>query len=81
MFCNITGKLFHAEGPFSGLRSGGFGKRLFAGIVFGLAFFLMQRLAVNLASVYSYDLRLAFAVPPLLVLGLSWLLFHRRSHA
>lgn len=66
---------------FGQLRSGGFGKRLFAGIVFGLAFFLMQRLAVNLASVYSYDLRLAFAVPPLLVLGLSWLLFHRRSHA
>lgn len=66
---------------FGQLRSGGFGKRLFAGIVFGLAFFVMQRLSTNLASVYGYDLRLAFAAPPLLVLGLSWYMFHRRSHA
>lgn len=63
---------------FGQLRSGGFGKRLFAGIVFGLSFFLLERLAVNLASVYRIDLRLAYLLPPLLVLATSWLLFHRR---
>lgn len=63
---------------FGQLRSGGFGKRLFAGIVFGLAFFLVQRLSVNLATVYRIDLRLAYLGPPLLVLVASRWLFRRR---
>lgn len=63
---------------FGPLRSGGFGKRLFAGIVFGLAFFLLNRLAVNMAGVFGLDMRLANAVPPLVVLLVSGLLFRRR---
>ncbi len=63
---------------FGPLRSGGIGKRLFAGIVFGLAFFLLNRLAVNMAGVYGLDMRLANAVPPLTVLAVSALLFWRR---
>lgn len=63
---------------FGQLRSGGFGKRLFAGIVFGLAFFLLDRLAINLASVYGIDLRLAHLIAPVGVLAASWLMFYRR---
>ena len=64
---------------FATLRSGGLGKRLFLGIVFGLGYFMLQRLAVNTAEVYNYDLRLANAVPPLLLATLSWLYFRRPS--
>ncbi|HEX5756648.1 MAG TPA: LptF/LptG family permease, partial [Arenimonas sp.] len=64
---------------FGSLRSGGFGKRLFIGIVLGIGFLLAQRLFASLAEVYRFDVRLAHALPPLLVLGLSWGLFARRS--
>ena len=63
---------------FGPLRSGGFGKRLFTGVMFGMVFFLLNRLAVNLAGVYGLDMRLASAVPPLTVLAASALLFRRR---
>lgn len=63
---------------FGPLRSGGLGKRLFAGIVFGIAFFLLNRLAVNLAGVYGLDMRVANALPPVTVLAVSALLFRRR---
>lgn len=66
---------------FGQLRSGGFGKRLFAGIVFGLGYFLLSRLTVSLADVYRFDVRLAYALPPLLVLGLAWLQFRPRRPA
>ncbi|HBK55731.1 MAG TPA: hypothetical protein DDZ76_05515 [Xanthomonadales bacterium] len=61
------------------MRSGGFGKRLFAGIMFGLVFFLLNRLAVNLAGVYGLDMRLANALPPLTMLAISGWLFRRRG--
>ena len=61
------------------LRSGGFGKRLFLGIVFGLTFFTLQTLAVNMAEVYRFDLRLGNALPPLAIALFSWLYFRRRS--
>ena len=64
---------------FGSLRSGGFGKRLFAGIMFGLVFFLLNRLAVNLAGVYGLDMRLANALPPLTMLAISGWLFRRRG--
>jgi lipopolysaccharide export system permease protein len=64
---------------FGTLRSGGFGKRLFLGIMIGLAYFMLQRLAVNTAEVYRFDLRLGHALPPLLIATLSWLYFRRHS--
>lgn len=64
---------------FGPLRSGGFGKRLFLGIVFGLAFFTLQKLAVNMAEVYRFDLRIGNALPPLAIAVFSWLYFRRPS--
>ena len=63
---------------FGTLRSGGFGKRLFLGIVFGLGYFVLQTLTVRMAEVFHYDLRLGNALPPLLVAVASWLYFRRR---
>lgn len=63
---------------FGSLRSGGFGKRLFLGIAFGLGYFLLQRLSVNLAEVYHQPIWLANLVPPLLLGGFSWWRFRRR---
>jgi len=62
---------------FSSLRSGGFGKRLFFGIVIGISFLLLQRLFVDLANVYRFDVRLALALPPLTLMVLSFALFRR----
>jgi lipopolysaccharide export system permease protein len=62
---------------FGTLRSGGLGKRLFLGIVFGVGFFTLQTLAVRMAEVYRFDLRLGNALPPLTILLLSWLWFRR----
>lgn len=63
---------------FGQLRSGGFGKRLFAGIVCGLTFFLLQRLTQNLAIIYRFPLWAAHVAPPILVLLASRLYFTRR---
>ncbi len=63
---------------FGQLRSGGFGKRLFIGIVCGLTFFVLQRLAQNLATIYRWPLWIAHLTPPLLVLGASQVYFRRR---
>jgi lipopolysaccharide export system permease protein len=57
---------------FGSLRSGGFGKRLFIGILIGIGALLVQRMFVNLADVYRFDVRLAFLLPPLLVWWLCW---------
>lgn len=63
---------------FGALRSGGFGKRLFLGLVFGLAYFLLQRLSVDLAQVYGIDLRLANLMP-MAAVGLGVWAWLRRS--
>jgi lipopolysaccharide export system permease protein len=62
---------------FSSLRSGGFGKRLFFGIVIGIGFLLMQRLLIDLSDVYRFDVRIALAVPPAMLMALSFFLFRR----
>jgi lipopolysaccharide export system permease protein len=64
---------------FGSLRSGGFGKRLFTAIVIGLGYLLAQRLAVSLSDVYRFDARLAYALPPGMLLAVCWGLFARRE--
>ncbi|MFA5683170.1 MAG: LPS export ABC transporter permease LptG [Lysobacteraceae bacterium] len=64
---------------FGTLRSGGFGKRLFIGIVFGLGFFLLQRLTVNMAEVYRVDLRLAHGLPSALLLTYAFWWLRRKD--
>lgn len=63
---------------FGQLRSGGLGKRVFAGIVFGLLFFVVERFAVNLANAYDVSLALARLAPPGLLLLASWRIARRR---
>ncbi len=64
---------------FGSLRSGGAGKRLFIGIVFSLGFWLLQIQFVQLAGVYKFDYRLAYAVSPAVMLIVSFFLFRRKS--
>jgi lipopolysaccharide export system permease protein len=64
---------------FGTLRSGGLGKRLFIGIVFSLGFWLLQKQFVQLAAVYRFDFRLAYLIPPAIMLAVSAYLFRRRS--
>ena len=64
---------------FGTLRSGGYGKRLFLGIVFALGFYTLQRMATELAGIYHFDYRIAFALPPAIMLAVSLWLFKRRS--
>ena len=66
---------------FGSLRSGGFGKRLFIGIVLALGFFVLQRLLVNLAEVYRIDLALAHAGPSLLMMLGAWVWMRRPLQA
>lgn len=62
---------------FTGLRSGGFGKRLFLAIVIGLGYFLIQRLGVDMAQVYQVDLRIGNLIPPLAAALLAIWYFRR----
>ena len=64
---------------FGSLRSGGAGKRLFIGIIFALGFWLLQLMFVQLAGVYKFDFRLAYSIPPIVMLLVSVGLFRRRS--
>ena len=64
---------------FGTLRSGGYGKRLFLGIVFALGFYMLQQMFSKLAGIYRFDYRIAYALPPLIMLGVSGYLFKRRS--
>ncbi|WP_411833012.1 LPS export ABC transporter permease LptG [Pseudoxanthomonas mexicana] len=64
---------------FGSLRSGGMGKRLFIGIVFAIGFWALQLQFVRLASAFHLDFRVAYAIPPLLLLGMSAWMFRRRS--
>ena len=64
---------------FGTLRSGGLGKRLFIGMVFALGFWILQTQFVRLAGVYKFDYRIAYLIPPVVMLGVSAVLFRRRS--
>jgi lipopolysaccharide export system permease protein len=64
---------------FGSLRSGGMGKRLFLGIVFALGFMLLQMAFGRLAGAFRFDYRIAYALPPVLMLAISWWLFRRKS--
>ncbi|HLM52121.1 MAG TPA: LPS export ABC transporter permease LptG [Pseudoxanthomonas sp.] len=64
---------------FGSLRSGGLGRRLFLGIVFALGFWLLQLMFSRLAGAFKFDYRLAYLLPPILMLGISAMLFGRRS--
>ena len=64
---------------FGSLRSGGMGRRLFLGVVFALGFWLLQTQVVKLAAVYKFDYRIAYLVPPAIMMAVSWSLFRKRS--
>jgi lipopolysaccharide export system permease protein len=64
---------------FGTLRSGGYGKRLFLGIVFALGFWVLQQVFTRLAGIYHFDYRVAYALPPAIMLAVSMALFRRRS--
>lgn len=64
---------------FGSLRSGGLGKRLFLGILFSLGFLLLQMLFSRLAAAFKFDFRVAYALPPIIMLAVSAWLFKRRS--
>ena len=75
----LTLCLAAAPFAFGSLRSGGYGKRVFIGIIFALGFWLLQQVATKLAGIYRFDFRIAYAVPPLIMLVVSWMVFRRRS--
>ena len=64
---------------FGSLRSGGMGKRLFLGIMFAVGFWALQLQFVRLAGAFHLDYRLAYAMPPIILLGISAWMFRRRS--
>jgi lipopolysaccharide export system permease protein len=57
---------------FGSLRSGGFGKRLFLGILVGIGGLLLQKMFVDLSDVYRFDVRLAYLLPPLAIWAVCW---------
>lgn len=59
-------------------RSGGFGQRLFVGIVFALVARLLQPMLVNLAKAYQLPIVLAYALPVLLLVVIGIIGFRRR---
>ena len=60
---------------FGTLRSGGMGKRLFFGILFSLGFLMLQTFFSRMADAMHFDFRIAYALPPLLVLAVSAWIF------
>ncbi|KAB7765513.1 LPS export ABC transporter permease LptG [Xanthomonas maliensis] len=64
---------------FGSLRSGGLGKRLFLGILFALGFWLLQLFFGRMAGALRLDYRIAYALPPMVMLAVSAWLFRRRS--
>jgi lipopolysaccharide export system permease protein len=57
---------------FGSLRTGGFGKRLFLGMLIGIGYVLTERMFVQLAGVYHIDVRLAYLLSPMLLLAVCW---------
>ena len=63
---------------FGSLRSGGMGKRLFLGMLFALAFWLLQMFFGRMAGALRFDYRIAYALPPIVMLAVSGWLFRRK---
>lgn len=60
---------------FGNLRSGGFAKRVFMGMLLGIAFYFLQRTVANLFETLHWNLAVAHLLPPaLLALTGMWLL-------
>ncbi len=58
---------------FGALRSGGFGKRLFFGLMVAVAYYVvLQPMAINAARVAGISLVVAYTVPPLLLMMFGW---------
>lgn len=64
---------------FGTLRSGGFGKRLFLGMVLAVSFYFVQRSIVNMAVVYDFNFALANAAPGLLLIVAGVIYFRRHA--
>ena len=64
---------------FGSLRSGGLGKRLFIGIVFSLGFLILQMMALRMAAAFHLPYPLVYAMPIVMLLSVSALVFARRS--
>jgi lipopolysaccharide export system permease protein len=64
---------------FGSLRSGGMGKRLFLGVLFALSFWLLQMFFGRMAGALKIDYRIAYALPPLVMLLTSGWLFRRSN--
>jgi lipopolysaccharide export system permease protein len=64
---------------FTQQRSGGFGKRLFVGIVFALLMRIVQPMLVSLAEAYHWDIRLAYALPVILLVAFGVVQMRRRT--
>jgi len=64
---------------FGTLRSGGYGKRVFLGIVFALGFWMLQKMSVETARTFRVDYRIAYLIPLVVMMTISILLFRRRS--
>jgi len=64
---------------FGALRSGGYGKRLFLGVMLAVGWYFFQRGAVNVAVVYGVDFRLAHALPIVLLGAGAWSYFRRTA--
>lgn len=62
---------------FSALRSGGFGKRLFVGLVIAIGFYYLQSAFVNLVELADGPLPLAYLLPPLMASVVAWLWLRR----
>lgn len=63
---------------FGSLRSGGMGKRLFLGMLFALGFWLLQLFFGRMAGALRIDYRIAYALPPIVMLAVSGWLFRRK---
>jgi lipopolysaccharide export system permease protein len=63
---------------FGSLRSGGMGKRLFLGMLFALGFLLLQMFFGRMAGALKIDYRIAYALPPIMMLAISGWLSRRR---
>ena len=64
---------------FGSLRSGGFGKRLFIGIVIGIGCLLSEQMLVKLSDIYRFSPLWAYAVLMTALAGFAYGMFRRRA--